>query len=126
MPRTQSRASSAWNPPVGSRARWHARSHGIRRAAIIIVNDAHAPKPVSLLAILASLLAQHSYPPPRRQPLMAFYGRMCLSTAKRLNAGDRNSGLLAWLALMAAVLIPAALLTALAAAIHPFVVWLLD
>jgi len=57
---------------------------------------------------------------------MRFYGRMSLSAAKRLNAGDRNSGIVAWLALMVGVLVPAALITALAAAIHPFVVWLLD
>jgi adenosylcobinamide-phosphate synthase len=58
--------------------------------------------------------------------LSAFYGRMCLSAAKRLNAGDRNSGIVAWLALMGAVLVPVALVTALAAAIHPVAVWLLD
>ncbi len=57
---------------------------------------------------------------------MRFYGRMCLSAAKRLDAGDRNSGIVAWLALMVGVLVPAALVTALASAIHPFVVWLLD
>jgi adenosylcobinamide-phosphate synthase len=57
---------------------------------------------------------------------MRFYGRMCLSAAKRLNAGDRNSGIVAWLALMVGVLVPAALLTALAEAIHPFVLWLVD
>jgi cobalamin biosynthesis protein CobD/CbiB len=81
---------------------------------------------LSLLAILVCLLAQHAYPPALRQPLMAFYGRMCLSAAKRLNAGDRNSGIAAWLAVVAAVMIPAALLTALAAAIHPVVVWVLN
>jgi adenosylcobinamide-phosphate synthase len=81
---------------------------------------------VNLLAILACLLAQHTFPVKGRQPLMAFYGRMCLSAAKRLNTGDRNSGLLAWLLLMAAVLVPVALATVLAAAIHPLVVWLLD
>jgi adenosylcobinamide-phosphate synthase len=81
---------------------------------------------LSLLALLASLLAQYAYPVKGRQPLMAFYGRMCLSAAKRLNAGDRNSGILAWFALTGAVLVPVALLGALAAAIHPFVVWLLD
>jgi adenosylcobinamide-phosphate synthase len=81
---------------------------------------------VSLLAILACLLAQHAYPPDLRQPLTAFYGRMCLSAAKRLNAGDRNSGIVAWLVLIAAVMVPAALVTALAAAIHPLAVWLLD
>src|SRR5712664_3771220 len=94
------------------------------RAPIIIRRS--EPPTVNLLAILACLLAQHTFPVKGRQPLMAFYGRMCLSAAKRLNAGDRNSGLLAWLALMAAVLVPAALVTALAAAIHPAVVWLLD
>ena len=57
---------------------------------------------------------------------MAFYGRMCLSAAKRLNAGDRNSGVLAWIALMSAVLTPVILLTLLAHAIHPALVWLLD
>jgi len=61
-----------------------------------------------------------------RQPLLAFYGRLCLSAAKRLNAGDRNSGILAWLALMAAVMIPAALATALATAIHGIVLWLFE
>jgi adenosylcobinamide-phosphate synthase len=81
---------------------------------------------VSLAAILACLLAQHTYPVSGRAPLMAFYGRMALSAAKRLNAGDRNSGVLAWAALMGAVLVPAMLLTALASAIHPGVVWLLD
>jgi adenosylcobinamide-phosphate synthase len=81
---------------------------------------------VSLLALLAALLALNAYPVKGRQPLMAFYGRLCLSAAKRLNAGDRNSGILAWLALTGAVMVPAALATALAAAIHPVVLWLLD
>ena len=81
---------------------------------------------MSLLALLAALLAQHVYPVQGRQPLMAFYGRMCLSAAKRLNSGDRNSGILAWLALVGAVLVPVGLLAALAAAIHPIVLWLLD
>src|SRR5260221_9446221 len=60
-----------------------------------------------------------------RAPLMAFYGRVAISAAQRLNAGDRNSGLLAWFALMAAVLVPVMLATPLAAAIHPAVLWLL-
>ncbi len=81
---------------------------------------------MSLLALLACLLAQHAYPPKPRQYLMAFYGRMCLSAAKRLNAGDRNSGIVAWLALMGAVLVPAILVSALAAALHPVLLWLLD
>jgi cobalamin biosynthesis protein CobD/CbiB len=51
---------------------------------------------------------------------------MALSAAKRLNAGDRNSGVLAWAAVMAAVLIPVVLVTGAAAAAHPAVVWLLD
>ena len=81
---------------------------------------------MSLLALLVALLAQHAYPPGPRQALLAFYGRMCLSAAKRLNAGDRNSGIVAWFALMVGVLVPAALLTELAGAIHPFVLWILD
>jgi adenosylcobinamide-phosphate synthase len=81
---------------------------------------------LSLLAILACLLAQHTYPVKGRAPLMAFYGRVALSAAKRLNAGDRNSGVLAWAALMTAVLVPVMLVTAVAAAIHPVVVWVLD
>jgi adenosylcobinamide-phosphate synthase len=81
---------------------------------------------VSLLALLVAFLAQHAYPPRPRQALTAFYGRMCLSAAKRLNAGDRNSGIVAWAAVMAGVMVPAALLAALAAAIHPFVLWILD
>jgi len=82
--------------------------------------------PLSLLALLASLLAQYAYPVKGRQPLLALYGRLCLSAAKRLDAGDRNSGILAWTALMAAVLVPVALLAAAAAAIHPLVLFLLD
>ena len=81
---------------------------------------------MSLAAILACLLAQYAYPVRGRQPLMALYGRLCLSAAKRLNAGDRNSGILAWFALMLVVLGPLALLTALASAAHPAVTWLLD
>jgi len=61
-----------------------------------------------------------------RQPLAAFYGRLCLSAAKRLNAGDRNSGILAWVALMGAVLVPVILVAAVAAAIHPVVLWALN
>jgi cobalamin biosynthesis protein CobD/CbiB len=81
---------------------------------------------VSLLALLAAFLAQHTYPPRLRQALAAFYGRLCLSAAKRLNAGDRNSGILAWLATMAVVLVPVALASALVAAIHPVLLWLLE
>ena len=76
--------------------------------------------------MLVCLIAQHTFPVRGRQPLMAFYGRMCLSAAKRLNAGDRNSGILAWLALMGAMLVPVGLLAALAAAIHPAAAWLLN
>src|SRR5271154_4163588 len=81
---------------------------------------------MSLAAVLVCLLAQHTYSVSGRGPLMEFYGRMCLSAAKRMNAGDRNSGVFAWIALMGAVLVPVMLVTALAAAIHPVVVWLLD
>ncbi len=81
---------------------------------------------MGLAAILVCLLAQHTYPVSGRGPVMEFYGRMCLSAAKRMNAGDRNSGVLAWLALMGAVLVPVILVTALAAAIHPVVLWLVD
>ena len=81
---------------------------------------------MSLLALLVCLVAQYAYPIQGRQALMAFYGRLCLSTAKRLNAGDRNSGILAWIAMMGAILVPLALLTALAASIHSIVLWLLE
>lgn len=81
---------------------------------------------LSILALVCALLAQHARPPGGRQPLLAFYGRMCLSAAKRLNAGDRNSGILAWIALVGALMIPVALASALAAAIHPVVLWLLE
>jgi cobalamin biosynthesis protein CobD/CbiB len=81
---------------------------------------------VSLLALLAALAAQYAYPPRDRSWLAAFYGRLSLSVAKRLNAGDRNSGILAWIVLVAIVLVPTALVTWLAASIHPIVTWLLD
>jgi len=81
---------------------------------------------MSLFAILASLLVQYAWPLKERQPLMALYGRVALSAAKRLNAGDRNSGILAWFAVMLAVLGPVALVSALAAAIHPALLWLVD
>jgi len=81
---------------------------------------------LSLLALLVALLAQYAWPVKGRSPLQAFYGRLCVSAAKRLNAGDRNSGILAWLALMGAVLVPLGLVSALATAIHPVVLWGLD
>ena len=81
---------------------------------------------MSLAALLASLLAQYAYPLRGRKPLMEFYGRMCLSAAKRLDAGDRSSGIVAWVALMVALLVPVALATALFAAIHPLAVWVLE
>jgi cobalamin biosynthesis protein CobD/CbiB len=80
---------------------------------------------LSILALLTSLLAQHARPP-TGTPLLAFYGRMCLSAAKRLNAGDRNSGILAWLALMGAVIVPVALVAALLARIHVVLLWGLE
>ena len=57
---------------------------------------------MSLLALLVALLAQYAWPAKGRLPLQAFYGRLCVSAAKRLNAGDRNSGILAWFVLLAA------------------------
>jgi hypothetical protein len=78
------------------------------------------------LALLASLLAQYAYPPRERQALAAFYGRLSLSVAKRLNAGDRNSGIFAWFVLMALVLVPVGALTWLAGAVHGGVLWLLE
>ncbi len=79
-----------------------------------------------LLTLLVALAAQYAYPPAGRQPLQALYGRLCLSASKRLNAGDRNSGLLAYVALVALVLGPLALVSALAAALHPVVLAALD
>jgi adenosylcobinamide-phosphate synthase len=76
---------------------------------------------LNLASLLAALFSQYAYPPPERPPLGALYGRLCLSTAKRLNAGDRNSGVLAYAALVAFVLVPVALLAALAASIHAVV-----
>ena len=81
---------------------------------------------MSLLALLIALLAQYAYPIAGRNPLLAFYGRLCVSTAKRLDAGDRNSGILAGIALMGVVLVPLGLMSAVAAAIHPFVLWILN
>jgi cobalamin biosynthesis protein CobD/CbiB len=81
---------------------------------------------MSLAAILACLLAQYAYPVRGRQPLMALYGRLALSASKRLNAGDRNSGILAWIALMLVVLVPLALLSWLASALHPAALWVLE
>ncbi|HUP30026.1 MAG TPA: cobalamin biosynthesis protein [Usitatibacter sp.] len=81
---------------------------------------------MSLLALLASLLAQYAYPVKGRQPLMAFYGRLALSAAKRLDMGDRNSGILAWFALMGAVLIPVALVTVVAVAGHALLLLVVD
>jgi len=81
---------------------------------------------VSFLALLASLLAQHTYPFAARRRLLAFYGRLALAVARRLDAGDRNSGILAWAVLVAIVAVPAAIVTLLAARIHPVIVWLLD
>lgn len=81
---------------------------------------------MNLAALLAALVAQYAYPLPERPPLAAFYGRLCLSAAKRLDAGDRNSGILAYGALVAAVLVPLALLAWLAASIHGVVLLVLD
>lgn len=81
---------------------------------------------MSLLALLVALLARNAWPGDGRQPLQALYGRLCVSTARRLDAGDRNSGVFAWFALMAVVLGPLILVSALAATIHPAVLWLVE
>jgi adenosylcobinamide-phosphate synthase len=81
---------------------------------------------LSLLALLACLAAQYAFPPRGRRPLLAFYGRMALEVSRRLDAGDRNSGIFAWAVLIALGLVPVALATALATAIHPIVVFILD
>lgn len=81
---------------------------------------------MSLAALLAALLAQYAYPVKGRQPLMALYGRLCLATARRFNSGDRNSGVLAWIVLMALALVPVAAAAALAAALQAALLWLLE
>lgn len=81
---------------------------------------------MSLLALLAAIALQYAFPPRPRQWLSRVYGRLALSTAKRLNAGDRNSGIVAGIALAAVVLGPVALATAFAASVHPILVWILD
>ena len=81
---------------------------------------------MSFLALLAALLAQYAYPVKGRNPLFALYGRLALAIARRLDAGDRNSGIVAWLALAVIVLVPVAIAAALAAALHPVVAWLLE
>lgn len=81
---------------------------------------------MSLLALVLALVAQSAWPPPDRRRLGALYGRLCLSTAKRLNAGDRNSGMLAYFGLAALVLAPVAIAAWLAAAVHPVVLAVLD
>ena len=79
-----------------------------------------------LVTLLATLIAQYAYPPAERPALPALYGRLCLSAAKRFNAGDRNSGVLAYVALVAVTLVPLAAVSALAAAIHPVVLAALE
>lgn len=82
---------------------------------------------MSLLALLVALLARNTWPGSvGPQPLQALYGRLCVSTAKRLDAGDRNSGVVAWFALMLVVLVPLALATIAAAALHAIVLWVLN
>lgn len=81
---------------------------------------------MSLVSLLLALVAQSAWPPPDRRRLGALYGRLCLSTAKRLNAGDRNSGMFAYLVLSALVVVPVALVAWLAASIHPVALVALD
>ena len=81
---------------------------------------------MNLAALLAALVAQFAYPLPERPPLAGFYGRLCLSAAKRLDAGDRNSGIFAFGILVAIALIPAALVVVLAASIHGLLLFALN
>src|ERR1043165_315308 len=81
---------------------------------------------MSPAALVVALLAPHAWPLRRRSPLLSLYGRLALSAAKRLDAGDRNSGMLAWFVLMAVVLVPVAIVTAIAAYVHPALVFALD
>jgi adenosylcobinamide-phosphate synthase len=81
---------------------------------------------LSLAALLAAVLAQYAYPPPERQALGALYGRLCLSTAKRLDAGDRNSGVFAYFVLVAVVLVPLGLVAGLANSLHGVALFLLN
>ena len=81
---------------------------------------------MSFLALAIALLAQHAWPMKGRSPLLALYGRLAVSTAKRLDAGDRNSGTFAWLALMAVALVPTALAAVIAERIHPALLLALD
>jgi len=81
---------------------------------------------MSFFSLLLGLLVQYAYPPPPRNPVQALYGRLALSVAKRFNAGDRNSGVAAWFVLVAIVLVPMGIFTALAAALHPVVSWMLN
>jgi cobalamin biosynthesis protein CobD/CbiB len=76
---------------------------------------------VSLIALLLALLAQHAYPPPQRLPLLALYGRASLAIGQRFNAGDRNSGIVAWIALVAVVMVPTMAVTWLAGHLHAVV-----
>jgi cobalamin biosynthesis protein CobD/CbiB len=89
-------------------------------------NSRDNPPNMILLSLLFALLVQYAYPPPVRNPVQALYGRLALSVAKRFNAGDRNSGMAAWFVLAALVLVPFAIVTAVAAALHPFVSWMLN
>jgi adenosylcobinamide-phosphate synthase len=81
---------------------------------------------MTFFSLLFALLVQYAYPPPVRNPVQALYGRLALSVAKRFNAGDRNSGMFAWFLLVALVLVPLAIVTAVAAALHPVASWLLN
>ena len=81
---------------------------------------------MAFASLLLALVAQFAYPPRERTSLAALYGRLCLSTAKRLNAGDRNSGVFAYGAMVLAVLVPLGIVAALASSIHAVVLVALD
>ena len=71
-----------------------------------------------LLALFLALGAQHLASPPRGWP-DALYGRLALWLARRLDAGDALTGVVALAALLLATGVPVALLAWMAAAIHP-------
>jgi len=109
----------------------HVRTPFARRArkaplAARIIASSRRPALVSLLVLLIALLAQHTYPPPARPPLLRLYGRLCLAIRQKFDAGDRTSGIFGWVVLMTAVLVPAMILTAIAGRIHTAVLAILD
>ena len=81
---------------------------------------------MTFLSLLLALLAQHLVPPPASPRLESLAGRACLWLARRLDAGDAASGRLALAALLLATCLPMALVSWLAATLHPVVAALVD